>query len=89
MRPHEGGAGPASTGPTPATHPQASAKKSRGVSHSTPRTGVRPVPASRFLSWLTVFLVIFAVLTVHDHAVWAALAAIAAVVVGMVAELAP
>ena len=42
---HEGGASPADTGPAPVTHPQATAKKSRGTSYGTPN-GYR-FPASR------------------------------------------
>jgi hypothetical protein len=48
MRPHERGASRAVTRPAPVEHPQATVTKSRGASHSTLKTSVRPVSASSF-----------------------------------------
>lgn len=80
--------------------PSPSPVKNVGVSHCSAERPFGNVPASHseraprpvltaLLRWITVALVIFAVLAIHDHATLAALAALAAVVLGMVAEVAP
>lgn len=78
MRPSRRGASPASTGPTPVEHPQATAKKSRGTFYGTPNGRRNPASASRFLCaallWAATVLTIFGVLVIAVHPEWTVLA---------------
>jgi hypothetical protein len=87
MAPRRSGAAPALTEATPEEHPQRTVTKATGTSDDRPETAVRPAVASQVFTWATVALVIFAVLAIHDRPVLAALAALAAVVLGMVGEV--
>lgn len=69
--------------------------RQEGVSHSRPNATKSNVLASdkasgllsAALLWVAAFLVIFAVLAIHDHAQLSALAALGAVVLGALAEV--
>ena len=92
MRPHERGASRAVTRPAPVEHPQATVTKSKGVSHSTPKTRVRPVSGSRFaavalfVGSFVLLVVAFAELMPPVHATHATLAITAGAVLWLTGE---
>ena len=93
---YEGGAEPARTGPATVEHPQATVTKSRGVLHSTRKTGVRPVRASRERSKLLPAVLYFAafgcliavVCELPEHPVHAAILIAGAALLWLVGEAA-
>lgn len=93
MRPSRRGPGRAVTRPGPVEHPQATVTKSRGISHDTAETAVRPVsgsPFARFIPsacyWAAAFFAIFGVLAITNHPELTALSAVAAFALATVAE---